>query len=258
MAIWAYRIKRLVSSLFDGRTYAWTKDQQLLNFNVKFHSSVLIRKLGESEIWLQHNKVRNLQIAIPHLNGTLIRPGETFSFCRSVGLPTKGKGYVEGMEIARGEARPGIGGGICQIANMIYWLALHTPLHVIERHHHGYDPFPDHHRTLPFGSGASVFYNYRDLRLFNPTPITFQLNLWLTPKCLEGNIRADKEIEFTYSVFERNHRFLNINGEPYRENEIWRNVLRRRGGAFVREELVTTNHARVKYAPPGWDTMCQA
>ena len=50
-----------------------------------------------------------------------------------------------------GEVKTSIGGGICQLANLLYWMALHTPLEVIERHHHSFDPFPDSGRTLPFG-----------------------------------------------------------------------------------------------------------
>lgn len=44
-------------------------------------------------------------------------------------------------------------------------MALHTPLTVTERHRHGYDVFPDAERTIPFGSGATCFYNYGDLMI---------------------------------------------------------------------------------------------
>jgi len=56
---------------------------------VKDHSSVLIRKLGESEMWLQYNKIKNLSVAIKKINGILILPGEVFSFCRLVGCQQK-------------------------------------------------------------------------------------------------------------------------------------------------------------------------
>ena len=42
---------------------------------------------------LQYNKIDNLKIVVERINGTLIKPGETFSFCKTVGLPTKKKGY---------------------------------------------------------------------------------------------------------------------------------------------------------------------
>lgn len=69
---------------------------------------------------LQHNKVDNLKLVVQKINGIVIKPGETFSFCKSVGLPTKQKGYKLGMELSFGEARAGIGGGICQSSNLLH------------------------------------------------------------------------------------------------------------------------------------------
>lgn len=133
-------------------------------FTCKKHQSLLRRKLGNSNPQLQENKITNLKIATSKIDGVIIKPGETFSFWKLVGRTTKSKGYIEGMQLKMREVKTGIGGGICQLANLLYWMALHTPLTVVERHHHSFDPFPDSGRTLPFGSGASVFYNYVDLR----------------------------------------------------------------------------------------------
>jgi vancomycin resistance protein VanW len=69
------------------------------------------------------------------------------------------------MELYFGEARLGIGGGLCQIANLLKWLAIHSPLTVTERHHHSFEPFLDDRRVLPFGSGATIFYNYGDFQV---------------------------------------------------------------------------------------------
>ena len=103
----------------DGRQYAQSFHSNPLTFRVKKHQSVLIRKLGDSEQRWQKNKVINLKIASERISTILIKPNETFSFCQLVGLPTIKQGYVEGMELSFGQARGGIGGGICQIANLI-------------------------------------------------------------------------------------------------------------------------------------------
>ncbi|MFZ5989911.1 MAG: VanW family protein [Bacillota bacterium] len=219
-------------------------------YRVKKHQSVLIKKLGESDMQLQYNKVTNLKIAIEKINGILIKPGETFSFCKLVGFPTKRRGYIEGMELSFGEARPGIGGGLCQITNLLHWLVIHSPLTVIERYHHSFDPFPDEGRVLPFGSGATIFYNYRDFQFTNNTPYTFQINLWLSKKCLDGELRIDKELDFAYHVFEKDHQFLKIGEDYYRKNEIWRNKIAKIGsGTILETELITKNFAKVKYIP---------
>lgn len=249
MAVWIYRSRRYFIWIFGRKKYSNVRQSSKLPFNVKFHTSVLIRKLGESEMYLQYNKIKNLSIAIKSINGIIIMPGETFSFCRLVGLPTRRKGYVEGMEISRGIPRPGVGGGICQISNLIYWLALHSELAVVERSHHGYDPFPDNNRVLPFASGATVFYNYIDLQIENRTPAVFQINLWLTDKCLEGELRSDTEPTFTYSVFEKKSEFIEKDGNYFRSNEIWRTKMLIRGGQRLSEELIVKNFARVKYIP---------
>jgi vancomycin resistance protein VanW len=204
---------------------------------------------------LQINKVTNLSIALRQITGIVIRPGETFSFCKLVGQPTQRKGYLHGMELSFGETRPGIGGGICQISNLIHWLVMHSPLTVTERYHHSFDPFPDDGRVLPFGSGASVFYNYRDYQFTNNTKYTFQVNLWLSDKCLEGELRMDCELDYAYHVFEKDHAFLRIDGQFYRKNEIWREkILKFESGRVIDTELVTKNFARVTYTPDEYKT----
>jgi vancomycin resistance protein VanW len=152
------------------------------------------------------------------------------------------------MELSFGEARSGIGGGICQISNLIHWLVIHSPLTVTERYHHSFDPFPDDGRVLPFGSGATVFYNYRDYQFTNKTDYTFQINLWLSDKCLDSELRTDAELDYAYHIVEKDHQFLKINGHFYRKNEIWREkILKFQSGKVVDTELITKNFARVTY-----------
>jgi len=236
--------------LLDDKKYAAVKSADKLPFRVKKHQSVLLKKLGENNMQLQINKVTNLKIAASQITSILIRPQETFSFCKLVGLPTAKKGYLSGMELSFGEARAGIGGGICQISNLIHWLVIHSPLTVTERYHHSFDPFPHDGRVLPFGSGATVFYNYRDYQFTNNTPYTFQINLWFTDKCLEGELRIDQELDFAYHVFEKEHQFLKIDNQFFRKNEIWREkFLKFQGGKILETELLTKNFARVTYTP---------
>ncbi|MEO5647622.1 MAG: VanW family protein [Chitinophagaceae bacterium] len=235
---------------FDGNKYSSAKSAKDLEFRIKKHQSVLLKKLGENNAQLQINKVTNLKIASEKINRILIRPGETFSFCKLVGRPTRRKGYLLGMELTFGEARAGIGGGICQISNLLHWLVIHSPLTVTERYHHSFDPFPDDGRVLPFGSGATVFYNYRDFQFKNNTDHTFQINLWFSEKCLEGELRIDKELEYAYHIEEREHEFLKIEDTYYRKNEIWRHkILKFEGGKVVDSDLITKNFARVTYVP---------
>lgn len=87
----------------------------------------------------------------PRLNGIVLQPGESFSFWQLVGRPTRRKGYADGMVLTGARSEAGIGGGLCQLANMAHWLVLNSPLTVTELHHHTDALFPDERRTVPFG-----------------------------------------------------------------------------------------------------------
>ncbi len=245
--VWQKRLFRQLADLSTAISFASELRPHALPFTSKKHQSLLRRRLGNSDPELQENKVENLKIACPTIDGILIKPGETFSFWRQIGEATAERGYFEGMQLSQGEVVRGVGGGLCQLANLLYWMALHTPLEVVERHHHSFDPFPDENRVLPFGSGAGVFYNYIDLRFFNPTELTFQIRLWITDDHLKGAIYSDRETAYSYHVFEKNHRFLTKDGKNFRENEIWREMIDRRTGRRVGEELLVKNLAEVKY-----------
>ena len=244
------RIKRYLEWIPKYRFFAKTISKDKLKYRVFKHQSVLIRKLGDFDLLLQYNKVENLKIAIRRLNGIIIKPGEIFSFHYLVGCATRRKGYLDGMLLFNGEALAGVGGGLCQIANLINWLCLHSPLTVTERHHHGFDPFPDDGRVVPFGSGATVFYNYGDYQFTNNTDHTFQLLFWIDHKCLNGDLRIDTELPYKYHVFEKNHQFVRVGESFYRRNELWRDKYYKKGhGQVIECEFIQKNNSLVKYIP---------
>lgn len=244
------RLMRSLADSLSGRRFASQRLDEPLPIVCYRHASLLRRKLGDTDPQLQENKIVNLSIAGPRISGILIRPGETFSYWRLVGRTTAAQGYREGIVLSQGGVSSGVGGGLCQLANLIYWMALHTPFEVAERHHHGFDPFPDYRRVLPFGTGASVFYNYLDLRLHNPTETTFQIRVWLSERLLHGDVRADRPLAEAYHIEERNHRYLRRGGTIYRENEIWRRVVDARTGASIRIEKLMHNFSEVRYQLP--------
>jgi vancomycin resistance protein VanW len=249
-AVRAHRVRRHLLWLRPGTDWARAHAGQNLPVRVKKHASLLMRELSEDEMVLQRNKVVNLRLASRHTDGLLIRPGETFSFNKVVGNCTRRKGYVEGMRLSNGDAISGVGGGICQLANLVHWMVLHSPLTVVERSEHSFDPFPDKGRVLPWGVGCSIVYNYVDLVVRNDTATTFQLRTWVAERHLRGELRADRAVTASYSVEARDEEFLRIDGQVYRRNEIWRTTRDKRTGDVVADELVKRNHALVKYAPP--------
>jgi len=249
LAVRYHRAVKRLDWMTSSTPYAATHGVKDLPVRIKRHKSLLLRQLGETEMWMQHNKVANLKLACAQVDGLLIRPGETFSFNKVVGNATRRKGYLKGMRLSNGQAKPGIGGGICQLANLLHWMVLHSPLTVTQRSTHSFDPFPDNGRVLPWGVGCSIVYNYVDLQFRNDTDQTFQLRVGVGDRYLEGEILADVPAASSYRVFAKDERFLRVGAEYFRRNEIWRTVIDRRTGTAVRDELVRENVALVKYLP---------
>jgi vancomycin resistance protein VanW len=247
LSVGLHRAERRAQWLADRRRHAGRDARIATPFCLSSHSSVLLRPLAGVDMELQHNKVHNLEIAIAQLDGRILRPGERLSFWRCIGDPTARRGYLPGLVLVGGRLHAATGGGLCQLSNLIYWLALHTPLQIVERHHHGFDVFPDAGRVLPFGSGATVFYNYVDLVLENATPLSIRLNLQLTGTELRGEFRADSRPPLTHEVRESGHRFFEESGRWYRENRLHRLAVDRATGEVVGTQLITHNLFPVLY-----------
>lgn len=253
LRLWAgthvFRAKRYIKWYLGGTEFASSKQVEQLPVTIKAHQTPIFRQLRDVDMSLQMNKVRNLEIALQRLNGIVIQPGKTFSYWKLIGKPTKRKGYVEGMVLFYGKFKTGIGGGLCQLSNLIYWITLHTPLTVVERHRHSYDVFPDANRTQPFGSGATCAYNYLDLQIYNPTERPFQLSLQLTKEQLIGEWRSDLPHAYQYEIYEKQHRIQQEYWGGYiRTNQIYR-LIRNTHNEVVTDEFITENHALMMYEP---------
>lgn len=241
-------LKRNIEDIFSKRKFAKEKCGEKLPVLIYSHNSLIRRRLGNVNMELQDNKAVNLGIAAPKVNTVLIKPGETFSFWKLVGSASSGKGYKEGLQISNGSTRAGIGGGLCQFTNLIHWMVLHTPLEIVEHHHHDrYDLFPDFNRQVPFGTGTSIHYNYLDYRFFNPTDITFQLIVYTTEEYLCGELRSDRELPYSYHIKSENEHFVKEDDGIYRCGEVYRRIIDKVTGNTVKKELIRKNHALVMY-----------
>jgi len=153
------------------------------------------------------------------------------------------------MVLHYGKFKADIGGGLCQLSNMIYWMTLHTPLTIVERHRHSFDVFPDSNRTQPFGSGATCVYNYRDLRIKNETNETYQIKLYIEKDYLNGRIYSNKEQYFQYEIYESYHEILpQYWGAYIRHNEIRCKIFDIKGN-FIKDEFICENNALMMYEP---------
>lgn len=245
---WYGGLRRLLW-LKQAPSFAKERRQERLPYVQFSHATPLFRQLKDVDMALQHSKVNNLKLAARALDGVVIRPGETFSYWYLIGNPCKRRGFSPGMVLRSGQVTAGIGGGLCQMSNLIYWMALHSPLTVVERHHHGYDVFPDAGRTQPFGSGATCAYPHADLMLRNDTDETFQLVVRVGETELEGAILGETPPALRYEIMEREHEMRGEYWGGYtRHNKLFRQVFSL-DGALLFEEPVAENHAIMMYSP---------
>ena len=82
------------------------------------------------------NREINLKLASEKLDGTIILPGETFSYNKVVGERTIAKGYKEAAVYSGGKVVDGIGGGICQLSSTLYNTAIYANLEILQRSNH--------------------------------------------------------------------------------------------------------------------------
>ena len=82
------------------------------------------------------NRVTNLELSSEKIDGTIIMPGEIFSYNKIVGERTIAKGYKEAAVYAGGKVVDGIGGGICQLSSTLYNAVIYANLEITERSNH--------------------------------------------------------------------------------------------------------------------------
>lgn len=156
-----------------------------------------------AEFGLQAGKVQNLRVAGGCVDGVVIRQGEMFSFWAQVGRPTRARGFAEGRELREGCIIPSIGGGLCQLSNALYDVALIAGCEIVERHAHS-QRVPGSMAAV--GRDATVFWNYVDLRF--RAVVDCRLEVELTERELRVRLRAMvgngiNRTNGTYKVTER-------------------------------------------------------
>ncbi len=174
----------------DRCRYAKTRWEEALPHTL-FRDSwpVYHKETGYDPVY-QENKAHNCALAARAIDSLLIAPGETFSFWNTVRFADRRTPYKKGFVLADGELQFLYGGGLCQISGFLYWLFLHTPLTVTERHRHG----KELHLTapeIPRGVDAAVAEGWLDLKVQNDTPYTFQIQIAVEDDRLTGAVLAD-------------------------------------------------------------------
>ena len=240
---------RNIKDMFGNTHFAQKHSSEPMDALIKSHRSRMLRELQGVDMTLQQNKVENLRLAGAKVNGIIIAPGETFSFWHTVGRTGEKQGYLPGLTIGNGKLGADAGGGLCQLANLIHWMVLNSPLTVTELHHHTDALFPDSGRHVPFGTGTSIFYKNVDYRFCNTTDTPVQLLIWQEGGDLCGELRAESPFPFRYRIMEEDHHFAKeADGCYYRISRIYRVTLDA-AGTEIEKVLILKNHSKVMYDP---------
>ena len=136
------------------------------------------------------NRAKNIELASEAINGTVLMPGETFSFNRTVGPTPASKGYMLAGAYSAGELVQNYGGGVCQVSSTIYNAVLYANLEIVERYNHssvvGYvDP----------GRDATISYGSRDFKFKNSRKYAIRINAKASNGILDIEIKGIFENE---------------------------------------------------------------
>lgn len=110
------------------------------------------------------NRATNLRLACEAVNGTVLYPGDVFSYNNTLGERTAEKGYKAAAAYSGSETVSAIGGGICQVSSAIYYCTLVADLEVLERDCHRFAS-----GYVPLGMDATINWGTIDLKFRNTT-----------------------------------------------------------------------------------------
>lgn len=108
------------------------------------------------------NRSTNIRLASEKINGTIVMPGELFSYNQIVGQRTASAGFKPAAVYSGGEVTTGIGGGICQVSSTLYNSVLLANLEIVERYNHGFYP-----GYVPVSRDATVSWGGPDFKFKN-------------------------------------------------------------------------------------------
>ena len=231
----------------DHHIYAHSRDARPLPHLLHHAQFPLINYESGYDLVYQQNKVHNLKLVAQTMDGLLIRPGETFSFWQQARWADRKTPYREGLCLVDGKITGKLGGGVCQISDLCYWLFLHTPLTVVERHPHAVKDFPTN--NIPAGADATIHEGWLDLKVKNETNATYQLRFSFDED-IHGDIFCDQEPLYRYTVDSRDLTYLKKGAALYEQVAVFQKQEDAKTGAIINERLLYKDCCKIGFIPP--------
>ncbi len=235
---------------FDGNHYAKTKAVKLLPFCAYKSETNLVNKNTGFDMEYQENKIFNLQLAAKTINGILIRPHETFSFWQLARNAEQYAQYKEGLSVEYGQLTTVKGGGLCHLSNFLFWMFLHSPLDIVERHPHRIKDFPSPDANEPDSVDATVSEGWLDLKVKNETDLTFQIDLSFAGSVLYGRLLTDRAMPYRYEITNRDKLFFKRDRKIFEKVSVCRHCVDYNLGKVHPEQLLYTDMFEIGYPLP--------
>ncbi|MDR1598911.1 MAG: glycopeptide resistance accessory protein VanW [Oscillospiraceae bacterium] len=230
----------------DGSRYA-SRKEALFPYELAGAKSLLVNERTGMDIKYQYNKIHNLRLASEAVSRVVIHPGETFSLWWLARHADKRERYKDGLCVVCGKLTAVYGGGLCQLSNTLFWLFLHTPLTIVERHPHGVKEFPNPSPDDPSGVDATILEGWLDLRARNDTREPMQIELDQDETRYYGRILVPTAPERVYDVMNENLRYYKRDGKAYESVDVIRRTIRKETGEVLGRERLYTNVTEVGY-----------
>lgn len=238
----------------DRQTYAKIIQNEYLPHRLFSADNGLYNTNTGFDMVYQENKVYNLKLAAKTLDGLLIKPGETFSLWLAMRNADKQTPYKDGLTVTDGKLHTTYGGGLCQMSNLLFWVLLHSPLTIVERHTHEVKDFPTMRDAEPEGVDATISEGWLDLKVRNETGITFQIGLSFDDVNITGSLFTDNPLPFVYEIEGKDLSYFRKNGTVYQKISIFRREIDTVTREAVSESLLYTNLCEIGYQLPN-DTL---
>ena len=234
----------------DHRHYSSEQIETLLPYRLFRTTCPMYNRETGFDMIYQENKVFNLKLAAKTIDTLIICPGETFSFWKSVRYADRDVPYKDGLVVADGKLQALPGGGLCQMSNLLFWLFLHTPLTIIERHGHMVKDFPDPPSDAPIGVDATVSEGWLDLKVRNDTDCTFQIAISFDENNITGSILTDTEPTTAFQVTNGEAIYYQKNGKTFEEVDIIQTLISLSDKQRVSSKLLYRNCCEIGYQLP--------
>ena len=235
----------------DQNRYAKTRQTEKLPVTLFSSSCQMMNPDTGFPMVYQENKVHNLKLAAKPIDGLLIRPGETFSFWVSAKNADREEPYREGLTEIDGKLTTAPGGGLCMITNLLFWVLLHSPLTIVERHGHDRKDFPEPPSDAPLGVDATIAEGWLDLKVRNDTEKTFQIGVSFDDTHITGEVRTAHDDGIIYRVYNGPVTyFRREDGEIIESVEIIRERVSRESGEAFSAKVMYCNQCEIGYPLP--------